>query len=397
MTASRILLAGLVSLLGASLLPAPTAQAADDWSVPAHATITVKGRGYGHGHGMSQYGAEGAARDGLTYKQIVKFYYPGTSWGTARGGVKVLISADTSKDVVVLARPGLRLRKVGTGKSWDLSGVRPKATRWRIKPVSGGRSEISYRTTGWHLWKSLDENAEFKGRGAVSLVLPGGAVNAYRGALRSARRDTVNILPLDRYLQGVVPLEVPALWHEQAVRAQAVAARTYAAYERAHPIAAHYQICDTTSCQVYGGKDAEHPASNAAVRATAGRVLTYAGAAAFTQFSSSNGGWAAAGSAPYLVAKKDPYDGWSGNPNHRWTTTLTDRAVEKAWPAIGNLTGIRFSGRDGHGQWGGRVGTVRLTGGKGTLTISGDDFRFGLGLRSEWINLAVAAARFSRR
>jgi stage II sporulation protein D len=203
----------------------------------------------------------------------------------------------------------------------------------------------------------------------------------------------VNILPLDRYLQGVVPLEVPALWHEEAVRAQAVAARTYAAYERAHPIARHYQICDTTSCQVYGGKDAEHAASNDAVRATARKVLTYAGAPAFTQFSSSSGGWTAAGSAPYLVAQKDPYDGWSGNPNHRWTTTISDRRIEKAWPTIGNLTGIRFSNRDGNGQWGGRVGTVRLTGSKGAVTMSGDVFRFGLGLRSEWINLSVAATR----
>ena len=61
---------------------------------------------------------------------------------------------------------------------------------------------------------------------------------------------------------------------------------------------------------MYGGVDAEHPASNRAVDATAGDILTHGGQPAFTQFSSSSGGWTAAGSMPYLRAKRDPYDGW---------------------------------------------------------------------------------------
>ena len=64
------------------------------------------------------------------------------------------------------------------------------------------------------------------------------------------------MLTLESYLKGVVPLEMPATWTPAAVRAQAVAARTYAAYERAHRTG---PMCDTTSCQVYGGYAAEHP------------------------------------------------------------------------------------------------------------------------------------------
>ena len=65
---------------------ASPAQAADTWDVPSTAWITITGHGYGHGHGMSQYGAEGAARAGLTFRQIAQFYYPGTTWGEARAG-----------------------------------------------------------------------------------------------------------------------------------------------------------------------------------------------------------------------------------------------------------------------------------------------------------------------
>ena len=92
-----------------------------------------------------------------------------------------------------------------------------------------------------------------------------GSSRQYRGFLKAASpsagssdRDTVNSTKVDAYLKGVVPLEMPASWRPNAVRAQAVAARTYAAYEMQHPRAGHYQICDTASCQVYGGYTAEH-------------------------------------------------------------------------------------------------------------------------------------------
>ena len=155
------------------------------------------------------------------------------------------------------------------------------------------------------------------------------------------------MLPLDRYLQGVVPREVPAEWPTQAVRAQAVAARTYAAFER-EAATSYYDICDTESCQVYGGVADEHPASNAAVKATHGRVVLYQGEPAFTQFSSSNGGYSSAGSQPYLVAQPDPYEASSDNPNDPWTATVTRAQIEKAWPAVGTLANLSFS-RDGLG------------------------------------------------
>ena len=245
---------------------------------------------------------------------------------------------------------------------------------------------VSFRDGTWRRWKVLAGDGEFYAGGdPIALVTPS-ATREYRGRIRSASpsrgsqaRDTVNVLTMDNYLRGVVPLEMPALWSKAAVRAQAVAARTYAAYERAHPRATHYQICDTTSCQVYGGYDAEHPAANAAVDATAGLALQADGGPAFTQFSSSSGGWTAAGSVPYLVAQEDPYDGWAGNPVHGWSVTFADQAIESRFPAIGNLTRLRVTARDGHGDWGGRVVSLTLVGGKGSTTVSGDTARSILG------------------
>ena len=389
-------LAGLLAaaLVGALGPGAPASAASTDaWRVPAHATITIKGHGYGHGHGMSQYGAEGAAREGLGYRQIVQFYYPGTDWGTAKGRVTVLITADTTDDLIVEARRGLTVRDTAGGGRVPLPAN--GATRWKVAVGDDGVNRVLYRTQRWHRWRSLDGQGEFYAAGdPVTLVTPSGD-RAYRGRLRvgvtsSGDRVTVNDVALDNYLKGVVPLEIPASWSPAAVRAQAVAARTYAAYERRHPQAAAYQLCDTWSCQVYGGYDAEYPASNQAVDDTARQVLLSGGDPAFTQFGSSSGGWTSAGSVPYLPAQKDPYDGWSGNPVHTWSVKVGDDVLERTWPAVGDLRRIAVTKRDGNGDWGGRVSSLTLSGTGGKVTVSGDTFRTLLGLRSTWVTFRVS-------
>ena len=393
MTPSRLRAVGLGVVASFALVVSPLPAAAEE--VPAAASYTVTGYGYGHGHGLSQYGAQGAANQGLSWKQIVGFYYPGTRLGRARGPIKVLITAD-KKDVVVDAQAGLRLTRLTGRKAFILAKVRPKATRWRIMP-RGSRSVVSYRAPGrggWQKWTTFPGAAEFSaGNQPLTLLLPKHQSAQYRGALRSVEKHTVNVLPLDRYLQGVVPREVPADWPAQAVRAQAVAARTYAAFER-EAATSYYDICDTESCQVYGGVADEHPSSNAAIKATAGRVVLYQGQPAFTQFSSSNGGYSSAGSQPYLAAQPDPYEASSDNPNDPWTATVTSAQIEKAWPVLGTLVSLSFT-RDGLGaHFGGRVTSVTLTGTLGALPtsvkVTGDDFRSRLGLKSTWLELAPA-------
>lgn len=388
-----LLSATALLLAGAPAQATTPATTPDSWKVPAQAWVTIKGHGYGHGHGMSQYGAEGAARRGLTYRQIADFYYPGTTWGTSRGRVTVLITDDTSDDLEVLARPGLTVRDTASPDRLELPAN--GATRWRVAVTKTGINRVSFLKDRWRRWLDLKGQGEFfAARQPISLVTPSGTT-AYRGRLRAVpagagARDTVNEVSLENYIKGVVPLEIPASWSPHAVRAQAVAARTYASYERDHPRSARYQLCDTWSCQVYGGYDAEHPASNAAVDATAGRVLTAGGEPAFTQFGSSSGGWTSAGSVPYLTAREDPYDGWAGNPVHNWSSRVPDRLFERTWPRIGNLTKIVVTSRDGNGDWGGRVRSLTIVGNDGRVVVSGDTFRSVLGLRSTFLTFAVA-------
>ncbi|WP_432476925.1 SpoIID/LytB domain-containing protein [Nocardioides sp. GXQ0305] len=382
---------GTVVAVVATSLAASPASAADSWDVPRSASLTVKGHGYGHGRGMSQYGAEGAAREGLGWRQITDFYYPGTSRGRVGGRIRVHVSADTTDDLVVVPRSGLTVTDLGTDTTLTLPDR--DTHRWRVVRSGSGHRVQWQRGTRWRTWRTLSGNGVFAASGEpVRLVTPGGA-RAYRGTLTavplSGGRVTVNTVNLESYLRGVVPLEMPALWSPAAVRAQAVAARTYAAYERAHPRSSAFDVYDTTASQVYGGVGAEHSASDAAIRATRRRILEHDGAAAFTQFSSSNGGWSVRGSVPYQRARRDPYDDWSGNPVHAWSVTVSDATFERAWPALGNLRRIRVVGRDGNGEWGGRVTRMRLVGSRSSVSVSGDTMRSALGLRSTWVTFRV--------
>ena len=143
-----------------------------------------------------------------------------------------------------------------------------------------------------------------------------------------------------------------------AVRAQSVAARTYAAYERAHPRSSAFESATPPSCQVYGGVRRRAPRLRRRDRAPpAARCSTHGGAPAFTQFSSSSGGWTVRRArCPTCRRKQDPYDGWAGNPVHDWSITVVgDSTFESPGPSLGNLRRITVVRRDGNGDWGGRV------------------------------------------
>lgn len=402
-TASLALLAalGLLSPL-ALAVPAVAKEKTDQGGQRRQSVdLTIQGRGFGHGRGLSQYGAKGRAEAGDTWQDIVGFYYPGTTIGTAKGRIRVLISADTSNDVVVVPRDGLTVRSLGREKTWTLRGSikGDKVTRWRIEP-DGRRSEISYRTGSgrsarWQVWKRPRGEAEFAaGKRPVALVTPSGTAK-YRGALRSVvpdsgrGRDTVNVVRLDDYVRGVVPSEVPALWSGAAVAAQAVAARTYAAFERADNRGDAYDLCDTSHCQVYRGVGGEHPAADAQVRATKRQIMTYDDAPAFTQFSASNGGYSVAGDQPYLVAQPDPADNSEVYPGWSWNLTVDATRLESLAPAVGTYQSIKVTSRVDSRTYrdGGRVLAMKLTGTKGSATVTGEQFRSFYGLKSTLFRL----------
>jgi stage II sporulation protein D len=90
---------------------------------------------------------------------------------------------------------------------------------------------------------------------------------------------------------------------------------------------------------------------------------------------------------PYLPAQEDPYDGWDGNSVHAWAVTVDLGRLERSHPAVGSLRRLRVTNRDGNGDWQGRVESLVLEGTKGSVTISGDAFRWAFGLRSSWFTI----------
>jgi len=375
--------------------------AAQTYYVPVTGTLVLRGHGYGHGHGMSQHGAQGAALAGKTYEQILRFYYPHTRFGKNTGPIRVLLTADTSSDVVVRPARGLRVRDLADRQAWNLP-VRSTIDTWRIKPKAkqAARSVVQFRDgSGWHRWHprgvtSFSGNAQFEADRAMRLVLPSGSVVRYRGALRAAApyrgakyRDTVNAVNIDDYVRGVIAKEMPSSWARHALRAQAVAARTYASYLQRSNAGRYYHLCDTSTCQVYGGASAETRSTDAAVTRTAGQILKHDGRPAFTQFSASSGGWTSSGGRAYLPAQRDPYDDWNGNGVHSWRVRISTATLESRYPELGRLEAIRVVSRDGNGVWGGRVEQVVLEGSRDTVALSGGDLAWTYGLRSTWFTI----------
>jgi SpoIID/LytB domain protein len=391
------ILAGL--LTGAVLLvpsaPATAAPSDPSVSLEGKATLTIAGHGWGHGHGMSQWGAQGAALQGLRYDEILAFYYPGTTLASQTGKIRVLISEDTDNNTTVRATRGLRLTDTGRGKTWTLpTSKRPRA--WRLRTVTHGTA-VYYKTATWHRYRPggravLTGDGQFKSStGLLTLRLPDGD-RVYRGALRFSHRDTVNVLSLERYLRGVVPAEAYTSWKPAALQAQAVAARTYAARARADYAKSYYHLCDTSRCQVYRGYGEEVASTNAAIDATAGRILSYDGKPAFAQFSASSGGWTSTGDAPYLTAHPDPYDlSAPGNTNVNWSKTVPLGPLQKAGQ-LGPLRSVQVVDRDGSATYpnDGWVLSIVLTDTTGkTATISGGDLKSLYGLKSAYFSLSA--------
>jgi SpoIID/LytB domain protein len=202
---------------------------------------------------------------------------------------------------------------------------------------------------------------------------------------------------MEDYLRAVVPNEMPSSWPQEALRAQAVAARSYAMREAADR-GGIFDVYDTTASQVYPGarlydgswrvtRRYEASSADAAISATAGVHLRYAGRPAFTQFSSSNGGVTSAGSQPYLALRKDPWDASAtGNSRLNWTDSVSAASLERSFPQIGRLTRIKVTKREGLGDWGGRVVTMVLEGSRGSVIVSGDSrVRSALGTNSSYL------------
>ena len=217
-----------------------------------------------------------------------------------------------------------------------------------------------------------------------NLIEAGG--KSFRGGLQflgdsNGKMSVVNYISVDDYVKGVVPREVSASWHEEALKAQAICARNYSVSNIGKHSSAGFDVCTTVHCQVYGGVAAEDPRTNKAVEDTAGQYLMYNGSLAETLFFSSSGGhtgnsiyvWGS--DIPYLSGVENDYESPKENPRYTWSVTLTAEQISQKLATnghdIGAVKGIIAKSDDTTGQ----VYNLIIEGTSGTKTYTNDGTR----------------------
>jgi stage II sporulation protein D len=370
----------VAAALGALAATAAPARAADE--------LVVRGHGWGHGVGMSQWGAYGMAKDGADAPGILAHYFTGTSLDPAAAAgrrVRVLLKTARSIRVRGATRAGRRhlsARRTYTATSNGLRGVVLRSGR---KVVTRSSGALRLRGTS---------RAPVQVRGTAGFGVRNGR---WRGVVE-LRPSSVGPLQaiedvsLEDYVRGVVSSEMSASWPAAALQAQAIAARTYAITVRKSD-ADFDQYADTRS-QAYKGMAGETDATDAAVRATRGQVVTYRGKPVPTYFFASSGGrtenvengFPGTDPAPWLVAVDDPAEPDSAT-DHDWTVRLSLRRAESKLGRLvdGHLRSIDVTARGASP----RVVKATVVGSGGRTTVTGDQLRARLGLPSTWASFDV--------
>ena len=365
----------LAAAIAFALLAAPASAQDDSW--------IVRGAGFGHGVGMSQYGAYGMAQEGAGYRRILAHYYRGARIANVGGPTIRVILRDAQQGRLTFGNSA----RIGGRRADPLrryTARRLPGRRVHVRGIGRFRAPLVVRgaTGGVRLiGRAMNGVSDGRYRGTVELGPHGPRALA-----------AVNALPVDLYVMGVVAGEMPSSWDLEALKAQAVTARTYSQTTDAGGDLFD-QYPDTRS-QVYKGVSGETSRSNAAVRGTRGEILTYDGRPAVTYYFSTSGGQTESvehgfpGGTPtaYLRSVQDPADRIS--PYHRWAVRLTRRALQRRLRGIlrGRFRGVRVA-RRGVSP---RVVTAEVVGSRGTVRVHGDVIRDRLDLRSTWF-------RFGRR
>lgn len=209
-------------------------------------------------------------------------------------------------------------------------------------------------------------------------------MRAYRGVIELRRTDrgitVINELGLEEYLYGVIRMEINPAWPSEAVRAQAIAARTFAVRNLGRFAREGFDLRDTVESQVYGGVTFEDPRATDAVDATRGLLLVHGGGPIFAAFHADSGGrtesnedvWGGR-AHPYLRGVDDPYS--AGSPHARWAARLALSEIASRM----RRGGVRISDVGGievlRTSESGRVLNLRVAGADGPVELSGHRFR----------------------
>lgn len=365
--ARRGLAAGLAVALSFLAAAAPISA---EPSAKLVSSLTISGHGFGHGIGLSQWGAEERAKAGQSHQQILSFYYPGTTIGAApTRNVRVLLAQQPLLNIG--SRAGFTVVDASGRKVALAAGHYPVAADGNVD----GRS------------LTLPITVE-PGREPVML---GGS--RYHGTLTvgddGSRLYAVNTLDLEQYVGNVVSFENPAYWPPEALRAQAIASRSYA-LANLRPDE-DWDLYPDDRSQNYAGLRKEYPTAVAAASATKGQVLRYRGQTVNALFSASNGGLTSTNEGlwggpelPYFTIRSDQFDARS--PASTWgpvrVAISTIRRGFPDLPSVG-IVSIRVATNTAD-----RVSSLTFVGTDGsTVEIDGRSFQQRLGLRSTYLSL----------
>lgn len=394
--------------------------------VTVSSEVTLYGKGWGHGIGLSQWGAQGWAEGAtgvrLSGEQIVAKYFPLAQLGVQPPSkpFRVLLSApstgcvgQTIYDVAHMsAAEGMRL----------VNDADPSVVYLQTLPGQSVRFGV-YNGTVLVAVDEASGRVVFAGEDSSLTLIPDQpwdpiAVREkglmYRGTVLVQVRDegnlrVVNYVASDDYMKGALPGEMPSRWEMEALRAQAITARTYAAWRQSTAGDRTWDVRDDTADQCYGGYSFESPRTNAAVASTPAAILTYAGKPIRALYSSANGGitenvgcvldaervgetWRCADGWPYLTVNPDPaealaYDARGEMPYGLWAETFSGAQLrtliyEEYGVDIGEYLSMEFNKSPG-----GRPISVRVRGTAASVDVKGDRFlRTVLGLRSTLVS-----------
>jgi stage II sporulation protein D len=378
-----------------------------------------KGHGNGHGLGMSQWGARGRASAGQDYRKILATYYTGTRIETrdTSGMVRVALTDDP----IDLARPWPRLFgplayvagpltvdgmpqltvPAGSSLGFDANASGQPIAFTLAADGSRGAPVVISQTLTIHttnpagirtnimqiMGGDFRSGAEQRRYAGVLQIIPKGAATIL----------PVNALPMEDYLKGVVPAEMPPYWGVEALKAQAIAGRTFAIHKLGG--GGDFDLRASESDQAYSGLTDQRAESNAAVDGTRGQVLTYQGQLITAFYMASDGGHTESSEyrfvtwnhgpqlrshLGYLTGISDTFDrapSWQVGPFSASSaaTILRDNGND-----IGDrLLGIDVLQRDPSG----RLVGVRLRGSSTSVEISGPTLRFLFGLPDTLVDI----------
>jgi stage II sporulation protein D len=386
--------------------------------------VTFYGKGWGHGIGLSQWGAqgwaEGAVGPRLTGEQIVAKYFPGARLASQpiTQPFRVLLSAPSTACIHRTITNVARMQSAGGMRL--VNNADPSVVYTETLP----NQPLRFWNDGGSLAVRNESNNQIVFFGADTVVLMpkqfwdpiyiDQKTLGYRGNLQVGLREegnlrVVNYVSSDDYMRGALPGEMPSQWEMEALRAQAITARTYAAWRQSTAGDRTWDVRDDTADQCYGGDGFESSRTTAAVDSTASMIITYDGKPIRALYSSASGGisenvgcvldaervgdtWQCAQGWPYLQVTEDPaetaaYDKRGGMPHGLWSewfsgAEIRKQIIEDYGVDIGSFISIGFNESPG-----GRPISVRVRGTSAAVDLKGDRFlRTTLGLKSTLVS-----------